>query len=450
MSDKIRKHKKNTDRAKSWVKSKIDTSRLFRMPWTISDNAFSWLEITRRCDLNCDYCYQINDPKSNKPILQIERELIEILRLRKTDTVLITGGEPLLHSELGQIVKMVKSYRVKPVLLTNGFRLTEQKVKALKRNGLFGFIIHIDRGQSRPGWIGKSEKELNTLRQRYTDMINKEGGMICGFNTTILPETLHEVPDIIEWTVRNIHKVCTNTLIPVRVPREDDPWDLYVKGKKIDFQDTAFSRKKYKNPTHKTLLAQDIYEQVRKVVPQFTGNAFLGGTEVPDAPKWLFGNIIGSEKRVYGNFGPKIMELLQNGHHIVTGRFLSFLKPWLYGMGKLLFIAGIMDKQIRDTLFTFIRNTLKNPIRVFEKLSTQSLLIMQPQDVLPDGRQDLCDGCPNKTYHRGNLVSACRKEEYIQFGDMISLKEKAAVEKQNQGRGRVEGPSQLLWRAQAN
>jgi hypothetical protein len=450
MSDKIRRHKKNTDRAKSWVKSKIDTSRLFRMPWTISDNAFSWLEITRRCDLNCDYCYQINDPSSNRPILQIEKELIEILRLRKTDTVLITGGEPLLHPKLEQIVKMVKSYRVKPVLLTNGFKLTEKKVKELKRNGLFGFIIHIDKGQSRLGWNGKSEKELNTLRQRYADMINKEGGMICGFNTTILPETLHEVPDIIEWTVRNIHKVCTNTLIPVRVPREDDPWDLYVKEKKIEFQDTAFSHKKYKNPTHKTVMAWDIYEQVRKVVPQFTGNAFLGGTEVPDAPKWLFGNIIGGEKRVYGHFGPKTMELLQNGYHMVTGRFLSFLNPRLYGMGKLLFIAGIMDDHIRHTLFRFIRNTLRNPIRVFEKLSTQSLLIMQPQDVLPDGRQDLCDGCPNKTYHNGNLVSACRKEEYIQFGDMISLKEKGAIQKQNQGRGEVESLSQLLWMAQAD
>lgn len=450
MSDKIRKHKKNTDKAESWVKSKIDTSRLFRMPWTISDNAFSWLEITRRCDLNCDYCYQINDPNSNKPILQIERDLIEILRLRKTDTVLITGGEPLLHPKLEQIVKMVKSYRVKPVLLTNGFKLTGQKIKELKRNGLFGFIIHIDKGQSRPGWTGKSEKELNTLRQRYADMINKEGGMICGFNTTVLPETLHEIPDIIEWTVRNIHKVCTNTLIPVRVPREDDPWDLYVKGEKIDFQDTAFSRKKYKNPTHKTLMAGDIYEQVRKVVPQFTGNAFLGGTEVPDAPKWLFGNIIGSEKRVYGNFGPKTMELLQNVYHMVTGRFLSFLKPGLYGKGKLLFFAGIMDKQIRHTLYTFIRNTLKNPIRLFEKLSTQSLLIMQPQDVLPDGRQDLCDGCPNKTYHNGSLVSACRKEEYIQFGDMISLKEKGTFKKQNQGQGGVEDPPQLSWMVQAN
>jgi acid phosphatase family membrane protein YuiD len=91
---------------------------------------------------------------------------------------------------------MVKSYNVKPVLLTNGLKLTSQKVKELKRNSLFGFDIHIDKGQFRPGWSGKFEKELNTLRQRYTDMIDKEGHMICGFNTTILPEILHEVPDM--------------------------------------------------------------------------------------------------------------------------------------------------------------------------------------------------------------------------------------------------------------
>ena len=77
---------------------------------------------------------------------------------------------------------------------------------------------------------------------------------------------------------------------------------------------------------------------------------------------------------------------------------------------------------VRDR--TWLKCLLKNPFRVFKKVSIQSLLTMQPQDVLPDGRQDLCDGCPNKTYHNGKLVSACRKEEYIQFGDMISLKEK--------------------------
>jgi hypothetical protein len=51
-------------------------------------------------------------------------------------------------------------------------------------------------------------------------------------------------------------------------------------------------------------------------------------------------------------------------------------------------------------------------------------LIMQPQDVLPSGQQDMCDGCPNKTILDGRLVPMCRVEEYITFGDMVTLKKK--------------------------
>lgn len=404
--------------------NKINTGSLFRMPWTVSDNAFSWLEITRRCDLNCGYCYQTNDRSSDKPIFQIEEELITILRLRKTDTILISGGEPLLHQELERIVRMVKCHNVKPVLLTNGNRLNEKKVRALRANGLFGFIIHVDRGQSRHGWAGKSEKELNTLRQKYADMIHKEGGMVCGFNTTILPETLSEVPDIVKWTIDNIDKVCTNTLIPVRVLNEDDPWDLYVNGRKINYRDTAFSSNVYNNPHRKELTAQDIFNQVKKVIPGFTGNAFLGGTEIPDAPKWLFANIIGTNKETHGYMGPKTMELFQNGYHLFKGRYLSFLKPGMYGMGKMIFSMGILDREIRKSFLSWLFTGIKNPMSIFKKVFIQSLIIMQPQDILPDGRQDLCDGCPNKTYHKGELVSACRKEEYIRFGGMVQLRKK--------------------------
>ena len=283
------------------TEKKLDTSTLLRMPWTNSDNAFSWLEITRRCNLNCDYCYQKNLPQSDKSIIQVENELRTILRLRKCDTILISGGEPLVHPQLEKIVKIVSSYNLKPLLVTNGHTLNKKIIRKLKQAGLFGFIFHVDRGQSRPGWVGKSEKELNRLRQEYADMIHSEKKLICGFNTTILPESLHEVPDIVQWTVQNIHKVCTNTFIPVRVPREDDPWDLYVDGERIDFQDTVFSSNKYKNPSNIILTAQDIYAQIQKIVPTFRGNAFLGGTEISDAPKWLFANIIGTDKQIFGN-----------------------------------------------------------------------------------------------------------------------------------------------------
>ncbi|NLD36389.1 MAG: radical SAM protein [Desulfatiglans sp.] len=408
---------------------KVNTHNLFRMPWSMSDNAFTWLEITRRCDLNCSYCYQKSDPESNKTLFQIEQELIATLGLRKTDTVFITGGEPLLHPDLDAIVKMVKSYRVKPVLMTNGNRLNEEKVISLKESGLFGFVIHVDRGQDRPGWKGKPEKALNNLRQAYADMIYKAGGMICGFNTTILPETLNELPDIVEWTVKNIDKVCTNTIIPVRVLGKENGWDLYVNNKRIKYEETAFSTREYATKTHRDLTSSDLIRQVKRVMPDFTANAFLGGTEVPDAPKWLFSNVVGTKDKVYGFMGPCAMELMQNGYHFLKGRYLSFLKPSMYGMGKLMFPLGIMDRGIRKSFLSYISRCLKNPLNLFKKVYVQSLLILQPQDILEDGRQDLCDGCPNKTYHNGALISACRKEEYVRFGGMVILRKKAGEKK---------------------
>ena len=189
-----------------------------------------------------------------------------------------------------------------------------------------------------------------------------------------------------------------------------------------------FSSKKYKNPSKINLTADDIYAQIQKVVPGYRANAFLGGTEISDAPKWLFGNIIGTDKKIFGNMGSKTIELFQNGYHFFKGRFLSFLKPGFYASAKVLFLFGVIDREMRRTSLSFLRALLKNPLHLFKKVSVQSILVLQPQDVLPSGKQDLCDGCPNKTIHNGRLVSMCRTEEFISFGDMITLKKKEAID----------------------
>lgn len=49
-------------------------------------------------------------------------------------------------------------------------------------------------------------------------------------------------------------------------------------------------------------------------------------------------------------------------------------------------------------------------------VSLQNIIVMQPHDYLPNGEQDECDGCPNKTYWNGRLVSECRKEDYSLYG----------------------------------
>jgi hypothetical protein len=405
----------------------IAAPMLYRMPWTMSDNGFSWLEPTRNCNLSCEYCYQRHDPASHQSLPQIESALERTLELRKCDTMIIAGGEPLTHPGIIEITKLVKRYGTKPVILTNGVLLTPSLARELKNAGAYGFVFHVDSRQNRPGWEGVSEYELNSLRQHCADMISDEGGLVCGFNSTILPETLREVSGIVEWTLKNIHKVASNILIPVRTAHPDDPWHFFAGTRAVKLMDTPYaSRKRYEN-----LTALDICRQIWAVYPDYSFHSYLGGTLVPDAPKWLFGTHIGSGKCIYGNLRKKTSEMLQAMHHFFMGRYLSFTPPGINSNARLLFPFAAFDGGIRKTFLNRWRACLKNPSRIFEKLSIQNIIVMQPHDYLPNGEQDECDGCPNKTYWNGRLVSECRKEDYMLYGRpiMTEIKQKSGFVK---------------------
>ena len=40
----------------------------------------------------------------------------------------------------------------------------------------------------------------------------------------------------------------------------------------------------------------------------------------------------------------------------------------------------------------------------------QSIMFIQPVDFMQDGRQSMCDGCPDITVHEDKLVWSCRLE----------------------------------------
>ena len=48
----------------------INHRELYRLPWTLPDNAISWLEPTSACNLACDGCYRENVKDSHKRIIQ--------------------------------------------------------------------------------------------------------------------------------------------------------------------------------------------------------------------------------------------------------------------------------------------------------------------------------------------------------------------------------------------
>ena len=70
----------------------IEPKKLYRMPWSKTDNASSYLEITRKCNITCEYCPQNNIPLSDKSFSQIKFELDELLTIRKSDVIPIAAS----------------------------------------------------------------------------------------------------------------------------------------------------------------------------------------------------------------------------------------------------------------------------------------------------------------------------------------------------------------------
>jgi len=394
-----------------------DPRRLFRLPWTGADNAMTWLEPTRRCNITCDACFVGNDPKSDKPLETIRHELGVMLRLRRCDAMLIAGGEPLVHPRIADIVALVHEAGVKPIIVTNGVRFDPPLLRELKRAGVRGFTFHVDSHQSRPHWRGRNELELNELRSHFADEVHAAGGLTCAFNTTVFPDTLEQMPDVVRWAVARPDRVHVLTLICVRMMHPGEPYAYWVGDRQVDIGTTPYvSEHEYRH-----LMTGDLHRVIRDVLPEFEFCAYLGGTARPEALKWVIGCHVTNGEQSFGMFGPRSIELIQNGHHALRRRFLAFAPPRANRTGRAALLLSLIDPAMRRTTRRFAAGVLRRPKNALRRLHVQTISVVQPIDVLESGECDTCDGCPNATFWNERLVPACRAEEYRMFGGPMRL-----------------------------
>ncbi len=97
----------------------------------------------RRCNLACKYCNEYDD--FSKPVaLDIMKSRVDHLARLGTNIVTLSGGEPLLHPELDEIIAHMRTYPIIVGMITNGYLLTADRIGRLNRAGLDHLQISID------------------------------------------------------------------------------------------------------------------------------------------------------------------------------------------------------------------------------------------------------------------------------------------------------------------
>jgi MoaA/NifB/PqqE/SkfB family radical SAM enzyme len=138
----------------------------------------------RRCNLACEYCNEYDD--FSKPVATEEMfRRVDKLGELGTSAVTISGGEPLLHPELDEILCRIRKNGMISGLITNGYLLVAERIERLNRAGLEWLQISID--NVTPDEVSKKslkvlDKKLELLAE-YADFhvnINSVvGGGVC-------------------------------------------------------------------------------------------------------------------------------------------------------------------------------------------------------------------------------------------------------------------------------
>jgi MoaA/NifB/PqqE/SkfB family radical SAM enzyme len=97
----------------------------------------------RRCNLACTYCNEYDN--FSKPVpLDTMLQRLEWLGRLKTGVITLSGGEPLLHPELDDVIRGIRRNAILAGLITNGYLLTAERIQRLNDAGLDYLQISID------------------------------------------------------------------------------------------------------------------------------------------------------------------------------------------------------------------------------------------------------------------------------------------------------------------
>jgi len=128
----------------------------------------------RRCNIDCGYCNEYDKVSEPVPAAVLEARIDKLKELG-TSVVAFSGGEPMLHPELDDLIRHIRRRGMMAGLITNGYFLVPKRIHELNDAGLDFLQISIDNVE--PDEVSKKslrllDRKLQHLKEHATFDVN--------------------------------------------------------------------------------------------------------------------------------------------------------------------------------------------------------------------------------------------------------------------------------------
>ena len=166
--------------------------------------------ITSKCNLRCVHCYANVNSVSE---FDAASSLIDDLSALRIPVLLMSGGEPLMHKNIYDIIKYAKSKGIQVSLSTNGTLIDEEVAGKLKELGVDYIGVSLDGIKETHdlfrGVRGAFEKAVEGLLNA------RDEGLLTGVRFTVTKYNLRDVKSILDFVIENeIPRFCLYHLVP--------------------------------------------------------------------------------------------------------------------------------------------------------------------------------------------------------------------------------------------
>jgi MoaA/NifB/PqqE/SkfB family radical SAM enzyme len=133
----------------------------------------------RRCNLACSYCNEFDHSSQPVPLAEM---LVRVDKLAElgVSVITISGGEPLLHPGLDDIIRRIRGHGAIATLISNGYLLSPERIRALNDAGLDYLQISIDNVEP----DDTSKKSLRVL-ERKLEWLAREAEFSVTINSVL-------------------------------------------------------------------------------------------------------------------------------------------------------------------------------------------------------------------------------------------------------------------------